>query len=231
MEAPNLIDTHRIIPTALSAREVLERRKEYGENILPPEKKIPWYIILINQFKSPLVYIILAAALVSLLVKEYGDFGIIMVVVVVDAILGFIQEFQAQNTYMALKSLLKPTTSVLRDDGNGPVRQEIDVSELVPGDLVLLNAGEKVPGDGEIVEGTKLALDESILTGESEPVSKSAALQLPIDNANKAFMGTTVLTGRGMLQVTQTGAKTELGQIATSLHENVEEDTPLQVRL
>ncbi len=236
----------RAVLSGLTEAQVLERRNEFGENILPAEKATSWWAILFNQLKSPLVYIILAAALVSLVVGEYGDFAIIMVVVVIDAILGFVQEYQAQNTYLALKGLLKPTTTVLRSGEDGPERKEIAVSELVPGDLVLLNAGEKIPGDGMILEGARLALDESILTGESEPVNKSAiesdvrnaaptTLTAASENqpasASKVFMGTTVLTGRGVMQVTHTGLHTELGQIAASLHENTEDDTPLQVRL
>ena len=178
----------------------------------------PWTILL-NQVKSPLVYIILVAALVSLVAREYGDFAIIMVVVVIDVILGFVQEYQAQKTYTALKGLLKPTTTVMR----AGERREIEIWELVPGDLVLLNAGEKVPGDGLVQESIKLAVDEAILTGESEPVNKTT-------NEN-AYMGTTVLTGRGELLVQQTGSATELGKIATSLQEHVEDDTPLQKRL
>ncbi len=221
----------REISTGLTEDQVIERRKEFGENVLPAEKTTRWWTIFFNQFKSPLVYIILTAGLVSLVVGEYGDFGIIMVVVVVDAILGFVQEYQAQNTYLALKNLLKPTTTVIRMGSQGQERKEIEVSELVPGDLVVLNAGEKVPGDGEILEGAKLAVDESILTGESEPVNKSAVVEEVQPNINKAFMGTTLLTGRGLMLVTETGSHTELGQIAASLHENVEEETPLQVRL
>jgi Ca2+-transporting ATPase len=207
------------ILTGLTSPEVQERRKQFGENRLPVEKSTPAWAILLSQVKSPLVYIILVAALVSLVAREYGDFAIIMAVVVIDVILGFVQEYQAQKTYTALKGLLKPTTTVLRDGE----RCEVEVWELVPGDLVLLNAGEKVPGDGLVLESTKLAVDEAILTGESEPVNKA------VDE--KAFMGTTVLTGRGLMQVQQTGPATELGKIATSLQEHVEEDTPLQRRL
>ena len=192
-------------PTGLSSTEVLARRKQYGKNSLPQEKTTSVWTILINQVKSPLVYIILVAALVSLFAREYGDFAIIMVVVVIDVFLGFIQEYQAQKTYTALKGLLKPTTTVLRDGE----RREIEVWELVPGDLVLLNAGEKVPGDGQMLESIKLALDEAILTGESEPITKSVG--------ENVFMGTTVMTGRGMLEIQQTGTATELGQIAASL--------------
>jgi Ca2+-transporting ATPase len=223
-----------VVLTGLTAQEVLERRAQVGENRLPSEKGVSAWTILFNQLKSPLVYIILAAAGISLTLGEWGDFAIIMAVVVIDVILGFVQEYQAQRTYVALKGLLKPTTTVIRDGE----RVEVEVWELVPGDLVILNSGEKAPGDGELIEATKLSLDEAILTGESEPVNKQAIDQsvdiLP-DNASAAqtqvFMGTTVVTGRGILSITQTGIKTELGQIAASLSEHVEEETPLQVRL
>lgn len=218
----------------LTDAEVLERRGQYGENLLPTEKGTSAWIILLNQFKSPLVYIILAAAGVSLIVGELGDFWIIMAVVIIDAVLGFVQEYQAHRTYTALKGLLKPTASVIREGE----RREVEVRELVPGDLVVLNAGERVPGDGLLLESAKLALDEAILTGESEPVSKLAAPAEgsetggpSVADISRGFMGTTVVTGRGLMQVTQTGSRTELGQIAASLQEHVEEDTPLQVRL
>jgi len=219
------VSKHNVLD-GLTSAQVLECRARYGENRLPAEKGVSAWAILFNQLKSPLVYIILAAAGISLVLGEYGDFAIIMAVVVIDVILGFVQEYQAQRTYVALKGLLKPTTTVIRDGQ----RVEVEVWELVPGDLVILNAGEKVPGDGELLEGTKIALDEAILTGESEPVSKQA---FSIAGAGPAqvFMGTTVVTGRGILRVTQTGVQTELGQIAASLSEHVEEETPLQVRL
>jgi len=209
---------HPSLP-GLSQAEVLSLRKQYGENRLPVEKATSAWTILLNQVKSPLVYIILAAALVSLFAREYSDFAIIMAVVIIDVILGFVQEYQAQKTYTALKGLLKPTTTVLRSGE----RREVEIWDLVPGDLVLLNAGEKVPGDGKLLESTKLVADEAILTGESEPVNKA------VDGMT--FMGTTILTGRGLMLVQQTGPGTELGKIATSLQEHVEEDTPLQKRL
>jgi len=216
--------------SGLTRAQVLERRQQYGENVLPAEKGPSAWSILFSQFKSPLVYIILVAAGVSLAVGEYGDFGIIMAVVVIDAILGFVQEYQAHRTYTALKALLKPTTTVIRDGQ----RQEIEVRELVPGDLVLLSAGEHIPGDGELVESTKLAVDEAVLTGESEPVNKSVARDqpgAPAPHQTQLFMGTTVVTGRGTMRVARTASRTELGQIAASLQEHVEEETPLQVRL
>ncbi len=206
----------------LTPPEVEQRRREYGENALPSAKRTSTWGIFFNQFKNPLVYIILAAAAISLAVGEYGDFAIIMAVVVIDAILGFIQEYQAQRTYTALKGLLKPTTTVIRDG----VRQEIEVHELVPDDIVLLNAGEHIPGDGQVLDALKLTVEEAILTGESEPVGKTTEA-----DQNQVFMGTTVLTGRGLMRVTQTGARTELGRIAASLREDIEDKTPLQIRL
>ena len=110
----------------LTAAEVLERRQRYGENQLPEEKRVSAWTILINQFKSPLVYIILAAALVSLIAREYSDFAIIMAVVVIDAILGSVQEYQAERTYTALKGLLKPAATVIRDG----VRSEVLFSKF-----------------------------------------------------------------------------------------------------
>jgi len=213
---------NRTPETGLSKEEVLKLRQQFGENRLPAEKGTTAWTILLNQIKSPLVYIILVAAGVSLAVREYNDFAIIMAVVVIDVVLGFIQEYQAQQTYTALKGLLKPTTTVVRD-GN---RTEVEVWELVPGDVVLLNSGEHIPADGQITEGTKLAIDEAILTGESEPVNKNET-----DGQNLVYMGTTIVTGRGTMLVAKIGSGTELGQIATSLQEHVEEDTPLQVRL
>ena len=218
----------------LTGDEVLARRAKYGENRLPSEKGVSAWTIWFNQLKSPLVYIILAAAGISLALGEFGDFAIIMAVVVIDVILGFIQEYQAQRTYVALRGLLKPTTTVIR---NGQ-REEVEVWELVPGDLVVINAGEKIPGDGELIEATRLSLDEAILTGESEPVNKQTiGLNAGISSENapnpqtQLFMGTTVVTGRGIFRVTKTGIHTELGKIAASLSESVEEETPLQARL
>jgi len=226
------IDQHNI-NIGLTSAEVLKQREIYGENVLPVEERTSAWNTFFDQLKSPLVYIILFAAAVSLIVGEYSDFGIIMAVVIVDAVLGFLQEFQAKKTYNALKSLIKPTTTVIREGQ----RQEIEVRELVPNDLVLVNTGEHVPGDGIILESSKLSVDEAILTGESEPVSKTAVPcvdgsdKILLTDNNRLAMGTTVLTGRGLMRVTSTGLHTELGKIASSLQEHMEEDTPLQMRL
>jgi magnesium-transporting ATPase (P-type) len=203
--------------TGLTAEEVLERRAQYGENRLPSEKGVSSWTILFNQLKSPLAYIILAAAGISLALGEFVDFAIIMAVVVIGVILGFVQEYQAQRTYVALKGLLKPTATVIRDGQ----RVEVEVWELVPEGLVVLNASEKAPGDGELIEATRLSVDEAFLTGESEPVNKRAIdlmVEDSFENASnhqtQVFMGSTMVTGRGILRVTRTGTQIELGQIA-----------------
>lgn len=203
----------------LSPAEVEQSRAQHGWNELPSAPPVSALQILINQFKSPLVYIILTAALVSLVMGELGDTAIIMVVILIDAALGFWQELRAQRTYEALKGLLKPTTTVIR----GGQRVEIEVRDLVPGDLALLTSGERIPGDGSLLESTKLLVDEAILTGESEAVAKGGTDTL--------FMGTTVLSGHALMRVSNTGAGSELGKIAVSSQEKKEEATPLQQRM
>ncbi len=209
----------RPAPSGLASADVTALRARWGENRLPTEEGVSVWRILANQMKSPLIFIILAAAAISLALGEVGDAAVIMVVVVADVALGFVQEFQAQRTYVALKGLLKPTATVIRDGR----RAEVEVWELVPGDLVVLGAGDRTPADGAVIEATRLAADEAILTGESEPVTKQVG--------TNACMGSTVVTGRGLLLVTATGTRTELGQIAASLGQQSEEATPLQRRL
>ena len=205
--------------TGLSEQEVPALKEKYGENVLAVGKRISPWSILIGQFKSPLIYVILGAAVVSLIMGELKDFAIIMAVVVFDVILGFFQEYGASKTYESLKSLVKPTALVIRDG----FHKEIDVCDIVPGDIVILNSGDKVPADGEIVEAVRLTLNEAILTGESEGIAKRLG--------DTVYMGTTVLAGHGILKVTGTGANTELGKIASSLSDTPETKTPLQQRL
>lgn len=206
----------------LTDAEAEARRSQYGENILPAPKGPTVWSILLAQFKSPLVYIILAAAVLSLLLGERTDFVIIMVVVVADVALGFIQEYQAERTYSSLKALIQPTAHVVR----GGRRQEVPVRDLVPGDVVLLALGDRIPADGTLLDAARLAVDEAILTGESEPVRKGEGPAQAL-----VYMGTTVVSGRGIMQVTHIGTSTELGHIAATLREGHEEETPLQIRL
>ena len=206
----------------LTAAQVRDSRQRYGENVLPTAIGPTAWSILLDQFKSPLVYIILIAGAISIVAGERTDAILILAVVVVDVLVGFLQEYQAQRSYAALQSLLLPMTTVVRDGE----RQVIPVREIVPGDVVALSAGDRIPADGEILESARLSADEAILTGESEAVPKSEAPE-----QNEVFMGTAVLSGRGLMRVTRTGAATELGRIAASLSEAQEEETPLRARL
>lgn len=216
----------------LTADEVLERRAEFGRNELAQERPTSAWQLLLNQFKSPLIYIILAAAGISLALGEFSDFAIIAAVVIVDVALGFTQEHQAHRAYNALRGLLRPTATVIREGK----REEVDVADLVPGDLVVLAVGDRVPADLEVLEATRLGVDEAILTGESEPVSKHAdgdeqSAEGADPRASEVFMGSTVVTGRAIGRVTATGAATELGAIAATLSRHEELATPLQIRL
>ena len=206
----------------LTPAEVAEQRRRYGENVLPaPRRRTAWSVLL-DQLKSPLVYIILVAAAISILAGQETDFAIIMAVVIVDVALGFVQEYQAERAYTALRDLLRPVTTVIREGE----RRQVDVRELVPGDLVLLTAGSRVPADGQVLESARLALNEAILTGESEPVAKGPP---PADD--QVYTGTTVLAGRGLIRLTRTGPATELGRVAATLAEAQEAETPLRLRL
>ncbi|VVB75584.1 Copper-exporting P-type ATPase B [Candidatus Tiddalikarchaeum anstoanum] len=208
-----------LLNKGLTNSEVNEKRKRFGFNKLPEKSGKSAFTIFISQFKSPLIYIISIAALVSILLEEYSDAVIIIIVILFDVIIGFAQEYKAEKTMEALKHLLNPMARVIRN--NNVIN--IEVSEIVPGDLVILNTGERIPADGELIEAVSLGLNEAILTGESEPIIKNIK--------DTVSMGTIILSGRGLMKVTGTGLKTKLGKIASSLVEIKEELTPLQVRL
>ncbi|MDI7275069.1 MAG: HAD-IC family P-type ATPase, partial [Anaerolineae bacterium] len=219
MAIPQRVSTHA---RGLSSAEVAEARRRFGPNVLPEPRRVSAWSLLLQQFLSPLIYIILVAALISLIAGERTDFVIIMAVVAVDVVVGFFQEYRAQQAYAALRGYLRPVAVVIRDGQ----RQEVEVTEIVPGDLVALDPGDRVPADGEVIESTDLAIDEAVLTGESQPVDKS-----PAPESNRVFMGTTVVRGRGLLRITLTGARTQFGQIAATVGEEREQESPLRVRL
>ena len=203
----------------LTDSEVAERRKRFGANTLPEKKGRTPLAIYISQFKNPLIYIISIAAVVSLLLGQYEDALIIAVVVLLDSILGFFQEHRAEKTIAALRRLLKPMARVIRDGHMA----EIEATQIVPDDMVAINPGDRIPADGELVEAVNVSVSEAILTGESEAVIKGTGDPL--------FMGTTALSGRGLMKATYIGRETELGKIAESLVEIKEDQTPLQIKL
>jgi len=203
----------------LTSAEASERLKKFGLNKLPETKRRSPLTILAAQFKNPLIYIISVAAAISLILAEYADAAIILVVIILDCMMGFFQENKAESTMTFLRGLLHPIARVIRDE----FVVEIDVAQIVVDDIVLLNPGDKTPADGKILEAISLSANEAILTGESESILKK-----PDD---MAYMGTVILAGRGVMKVTSTGLATELGKIAESLREIKTEATPLQIRL
>ncbi len=216
----------------LSQAEAQRRLAECGPNELVERGlKSPWRILW-EQLTAVMVVILIVAAVISLALGDYKDAIAIMAIVVLNAVLGFVQEYRAEKAMAALKKLAVPTVKVRRD---GHVR-EISARELVPGDIVLLEAGGLVPADGRLLESVNLRVQEAALTGESEPVDKdpSALVEkdlLLADRRNMVYMGTVVTYGRGMAVVTETGMRTELGRIAEMIQTVEREPTPLQRRL
>lgn len=203
----------------LTSQQATEKRKQFGINALPEKEGRSALAIYFSQFKNPLIYIISAAAIISVLLGEYSDAIIIAIVILLDSILGFFQEHRAERAVAALRRMLKPTAKVIR---NGKI-VELTATEIVPDDIVATVDGDRIPADGELIEAVSLHINEAILTGESEPVPKNPGDVL--------YMGTTTLSGRGLMKVTATGMNTELGKIAESLSEMKEEETTLQRRL
>lgn len=216
----------------LTDNEVSKRLQRYGLNKLVEEEKISRLRILFHQFASPLIYILLVAAVVTALLKEYIDTSVIMSVVVLNAIIGFLQEYKAEQGVRALKKMLIPRARVLR---NG-IEKEIHSEQLVPGDVVLLASGTKVPADLRLIKAYELKIEEAMLTGESIPAEKSISV-ISEDNLthgdqkNMAFMGTIVVSGRARGIVVETGESTVLGQIAEKVREVSTIKTPLQEKL
>jgi P-type Ca2+ transporter type 2C len=228
----SLVELNSSEQQGLSAAEVQRRLEQYGPNELQERGKISPLRILWEQFTETMVVILIIAALISLWLGEYLDAGAILVIVVLNALLGFRQEYKAEQAMEALKKLAVPHVRARRD---GHV-VEIAASELVPGDIVLLEAGNLVPADGRLVESANLRIQEAALTGESEPVDKRANFQSErdlqlADRANMVYMGTVVSYGRGQMLVTDTGMSTELGSIAELMQSAGVVDTPLQRRL
>ena len=215
----------------LDEAEVRSRLDQYGPNALEEKKKKPAWMLFLSQFTDFMILILIAAAIISGIAGELIDTIIILVIVFLNAVVGFVQEYRAEKAMEALKQLATPQCQVLR---NGQVTA-VSSLDLVPGDLVLLEAGSLVPADLRLVESHTLRIEESSLTGESVPVDKTIQPikqeELPLgDQTNLAFKGTLVINGRGKGIVTATGMKTEIGKIASMLQEE-ESVTPLQKRM
>lgn len=206
----------------LSSVEIEDRLQKYGLNELQNKKGVSPVKIFLSQFNDLITWILIGATLISGFMGDKADAITILIIVVMNAFLGFIQEYKTEKSLEQLKKLSSPTAKVIRDG-------KIDVINsiyLVPGDIVVLEGGDRIPADSIYVEGSNFMVDESLLTGESVGVHKSSS-----DGENTLFMGTIVLTGKGLVKVFGTGMNTEMGKIAHMLHSIEDEPSPLKERL
>ncbi|WED23719.1 HAD-IC family P-type ATPase [Vibrio sp. JC009] len=216
----------------LTQQEAAKRLEQYGRNKLPEPPMAGPVLIFLRQFLSPFIYILFIAAVVSFFLHEYSGAVFILAVLVLNAIIGTIQEYSAQRSAAALKNMVKGETHVIRD-GMGLT---IDVEEVVPGDLVLLSSGDKVPADVRLLSSHNLAVDESLLTGESLAVSKNALAKVaedaPLsDRINQCFASSIVTHGRAQAMVTATATDTEIGKIASQVTQERTSEPPLMIRI
>lgn len=218
--------------SGLTDSEATARLARYGPNKLADEERISRLAIVMHQFTSPLIYILLIAGSVTLFLREFIDSGVIFTVVILNAIIGYIQEYKAEESVRALKKMVVPKAKVLRDGRE----REIPSEDLVPGDVVLLASGVRVPADLRLVKTIELRVEEAMLTGESVPVEKKThALEeqnlTPGDQKNMAFMGTIVVSGRAKGVVVETGKTTLLGRIAQEVKDVGLVKAPLQEKI
>src|SRR5881409_1357313 len=225
-------------PLGLTSRQAAERLSRFGPNELVQTARVSPLRILLSQFVDVLVIVLIIAAIISASLgvlqgqnEDLYDAVLIIVIVIMNAILGFVQEYRAERSLEALKSLAAPKAHVLREGGVVAVPSR----ELVPGDVVVLAAGDRIPADARLLEVASLRVNEASLTGESLPVSK-AVEPLPRDSflgdrKNMAFMGTAVDGGRGKAVIVETGMATQLGKIAGLVQQETKEETPLQRQL
>ena len=218
--------------SGLTSREAESRLLKFGPNRLKEEKKIPAWLLLLGQFKSFLIVILIIASCISVVIGEHIEAMAIMVIVILAGVLGFIQEYRAEKALEALKKMAALKARVIRDGKE----KEIPAEDLVPGDIIFLKAGDKIPADSRLLEAISMKTDEASLTGESQTADKTTeSLQereIPAgDRKNMVFMGTCVSYGRGKAVVAATGMQTEFGKIARMLQDVEKKKTPLQISI
>jgi len=229
--ADEVMDRLDSSPGGLSVERARRLLEEHGPNALADEEGTGPLTLLLRQLRSPLIYLLAGAAGVSLLAGKLVDSGVIAGVVALNTTLGFIQEWRAEGALAALRQMAAPVARVLRDGQ----AQQIEATDIVPGDVLLLTAGDRVAADARVLQSNELRVDESSLTGESEPESKEPAPvdeDTPLgDRTSMVFMSTSVTGGQGRAVVVATGMQTEIGEIASEVRETGREETPLQRRM
>jgi Ca2+-transporting ATPase len=224
-EALLALDSRR---SGLREAEVKARLLQYGPNELKSKKKPPLFLVFLRQFLSPLIYILVAAVILSFAVQHYLDAFVILGVLLLNAVVGFMQESRAEKAMEALFQMAAPMAKVRRESE----LKQIPSKAVVPGDILLLETGDRVPADARIIELSNLKINEAMLTGESMPIDKHTEVQAKdvsiAERKNMAFMGTTVSYGRATAVAVRTGMSTEMGKIATAIREVKAEKTPLQ---
>lgn len=228
------LDLYREFKTSrkgLTDSEVSKRISKYGPNVLPKKKKSTFFNVLLSQFNDPIVYILLTTVLLSILLKEYIDSLILVVVILLDIILGAIQEYRANKSAEKLQELIVVESVLIRSG----ISKKINSLNIVPGDIILLSSGDKIPVDARIIECDNFSVDESVLTGESIASCKNTIVSKETSNSNfqknMAYAGTTVITGRATCIVVETGENTQIGSIAKTVILSESEKTPLIIRM
>lgn len=233
LSAVEVLEALKVDPTqGLSEAEARRRLRTYGPNLLVEETGPSALTLFLLQFRDVMVLVLLAATLVSFLVGEIGDALTIIVIVIVNAVLGFLQEERAERSLRALRELTAPTARVLRDG----VEHRIEARDVVLGDILIIEAGDRPAADGRLIEAASLEAEEATLTGEDEAVLKSSSLVADASTpaaeaANMVFAGTSISSGRGRAVVVRTGMATEMGSVAALVQGGRQADTPLQRRL
>ncbi len=231
LETEELLSRSESSPEGLSQEEAERRLERHGENELRGEEGISPARLLLRQVHNPLIYLLLGAAAISVTAGHMLDAGVIMGVILLNSLLGFVQEWRAEGALAALREMSAPKARVLRDDAVTIV----DARTIVPGDVLVLESGDRVPADARVLRGDELHVDESALTGESQPVAKGPSPVDPdtavADRCNMVWMSTNITAGRGRALVVATGMDTEMGHIAGEVQATRREKTPLQKRM
>ena len=231
MKPEEVLSELRVDPKGLNREEAEHRLREFGYNELKEKKRVTVLQIFLRQFKDVFVIMLLIATAISFLIGETVDAATIAVIVILNSVVGFIQEYRSEKAMEAMKKLTAPKARVIRD-GDETL---IAAREIVPGDIVLLEAGDRVPADGRLIEVVDLKADEAVLTGESTDVTKNLSIirgEISVgDRKNSVFMATHLTYGRGKAVITDTGMKTEFGKIAEMVQTMKEEESPLKQKL